>query len=342
VPNLAVYAGVISALATTCSGDPDDLVFSSYDGARPGASVAVIKDGAIVFERSYGLANVERGERTSGLTNYRLASITKQFTATAILLLAERGALAIDDPVARHLPELAKVAPAVTLRQLLTHTSGLPDYEKLLGDDETRQIVDRDVLALVAKAKVQPAGTYHYSNTGYALLALVIERVSKLSYSEFLSRNIFTPLHMTASGAYDATAAIPERAYGYSERDGTIANSDQSPTSRVLGDGGVYSSTHDLAKWIDALDHRTLAPKLYGDAISAQVATDVAGVGYGFGWKIGDQRGEKLVFHTGTTSGFKNALVWVPSKKLAVVVLTNRRQGEPLTLARLVLDQFWD
>jgi CubicO group peptidase (beta-lactamase class C family) len=333
---------VLGVLAVTCPGDSLDLAFAPYQAPRPGASIAVIKDGAIIFERAYGLANLATGELATGDTSYRLASVTKQFTAIAILLLAERGELAIDDPVARHLPELARAAPGVTLRHLLTHTSGLADYEQLLGDDP-RQIVDRDVLALIARQRPARPGTFHYSNTGYALLALVVERVTKLPFADFLRRSIFAPLGMTASGAYAAGATIPHRALGYRAGADGFVLADQSRTTAVLGDGGVYSSTHELARWIDALDRATLLPPArLAEATRAQVATDVAGVSYGLGFRLAKHRGEQLVFHTGSTSGFKNSLVWVPARRLAVAVLTNRRDGEPLELAQLLLDRFWD
>jgi CubicO group peptidase (beta-lactamase class C family) len=337
-----VLAGVLSVLGAAC---PPDQLFARYDGAIPGASVAVIRDGAIVFERSYGLADLASGRRATPQTNYRLASITKQFTAMAIAMLAERKALSLDDPVARYLPELASVAPAVTLRHLLTHTSGLPEYEALLPKDATNQIVDRDVLALLSghTAPGDPGKVYRYNNTGYALLALVVERVSRRSFAEFLRRDIFQPLGMTATLAYDPRANISHRAYGYAGHDPQFWNNDQTRTTAVLGDGGIYSSTKDLARWVAALDAATLvpAPRL-AEATTPLVATDAPGVHYGLGWKISTFDGEKLAFHTGTTSGFKNALLWVPSRKLAVVVLTNRRHGDPLFLALVVLGQFWE
>ena len=340
-----MFAGLMTVIAAACPGDPVDMLFASYAGQQPGASIAVVKNGAIVFERSYGLANVETGERAASHTNYRLASVTKPFTATAISILADRGSLSLEDPVARYLPELAHKAPDVTLRHLLMHTSGLPEYEKLLPKDDPTQIVDRDVLALLVKRPLAltPGTRYRYNNTGYALLALVVERVAKVSYAEFLRKNIFGPLGMTTSLVYDPLAKIPHRALGYSGSPDQLGPADQNRTSAVLGDGGVYSSVHDLARWVDSLDRSTLlAPRRLAEATSALVATDEPAIKYGLGWRISQQRGEKVVFHTGTTSGFKNALVWVPSRKLGVIILTNRRQGEPIKLAMLLLDQFWN
>jgi CubicO group peptidase (beta-lactamase class C family) len=345
VPGLAVLAGLMSVLAAACPTDPVDALFSSYDGKNPGASIVVVKNGSVIFERAYGMANVETGERATPRTNYRLASVTKPFTAMAISILAERGALSVDDPVSKYLPELAKSAPTVTLRHLLTHTSGLPEYEKLLPKNDPKQLGDRDVLNLIAKRQLAltPGVRYRYNNTGYALLALVIEKASKQSFAEFLRHNIFQPLGMATTQVYDPNAKIAARAFGYSGASDQFALSDQNRVTAVLGDGGVYSSAHELARWIDALERNTLlAPKRLAEATSALVTTDEPRIAYGFGWRISEDRGEKVVYHTGTTSGFKNAMVWVPSKKLAAIVLTNRREGEPLKLAMFVLDQFWN
>ncbi len=344
MPSLAVLAGFMTVFASACPGDKVDALFTAYDDKHPSASVIVIKDGDVLFERSYGMSNLEKGEWATSQTNYRLASMTKQFTATSILILAERGKLSVDDLVSRYLPELASVAPTVTLRHLLTHTSGLPEYEALLPDDDKTPIADSNVLSLVAqyKAKVTPGGKFVYNNTGYALLALVVERVSQLSYPEFLRKNIFKPLGMTTTTVAGA-ASIPHRAYGYSGSGDQFIRADQTRSTTVLGDGGIYSSTRELVHWIDALEHNTLlSHKRLAEATSALVPTDKPNISYGFGWKISDFRGEKMVFHTGTTSGFKNVLVWIPSRKMGVIVLTNRKQGDPVTLAMHVLDPFWD
>jgi len=345
VPSLVLFAGLLFSVITKAC--PSEGLFAAYEGAHPGASVMVIKDGKVVFDKSFGLANVETNEKASSQTNYRLASITKQFTAMGILVLENKGVIKVDDPVSKYLPELKEIAPKVTLRHLLTHTSGLPEYDTLLPEDDKTQIVDKDVLALITKAKpdafVAPGKRYKYNNTGYALLALVIERASKQSFAEFMKKSVFTPLGMTQTMVYDAKAKIPNRAYGYSGADDQFSRKDQERDTAVLGDGGVYSSTQDLVHWVNELDNATLiTPKRLTEACSPMVQTDNPAVRYGFGWRITEEKGERVVFHTGTTSGFKNSLLWVPSKKLAVIVLTNRRQGDPLTLSYMVLDQFWD
>lgn len=312
-----------------------DGLMQRYDGRVPGAAVLVLKDGQPVFRRGYGLAVVEDGTPVSPATNFRLASVSKQFTAAAILLLAEDGRLSIDDPLKKWLPGLPAVADAMTLRQLLSHTSGLLDYEDLMDPADTRQVHDIDVLHLLQKENrtyFAPGSSYRYSNSGYALLALVVGKASGSDFASFLRQRIFLPLGMTATFAHqDGVDEVPERAYGYSQIDGHWQRTDQSTTSAVLGDGGIYSSIDDLAKWDAALyDERLLRRASLQQAFSAATATSEPDVPhYGFGWRI---NGDAL-WHSGESIGFRNVIVRYPKQKLTVVVLSNRNGPEPYALA---------
>ncbi len=312
-----------------------DGLMQRYDGRVPGAAVLVLKDGQPVFRRGYGLAVVEDGTPVSPATNFRLASVSKQFTAAAILLLAEDGRLSIDDPLKKWLPGLPAVADAMTLRQLLSHTSGLLDYEDLMDPADTRQVHDIDVLHLLQKENrtyFAPGSSYRYSNSGYALLALVVGKASGSDFASFLRQRIFLPLGMTATFAHqDGVDEVPDRAYGYSQIDGHWQRTDQSTTSAVLGDGGIYSSIDDLAKWDAALyDERLLRRASLQQAFSAATATPEPEVPhYGFGWRI---NGDAL-WHSGESIGFRNVIVRYPKQKLTVVVLSNRNDPEPYALA---------
>lgn len=318
----------------------DDLM-RDYEGDAPGASVLVLVDGKPVVRRAYGLAVVETGERTTPQTNYRLASVTKQFTAGAILLLAEDGHLAIDNSVRRWLPSLPEAADAVTIRHLLTHTSGLVDYEDLIPEGTLDQLRDADVLRLLESEErtyFAPGSEYRYSNSGYALLALIVERVSGDTFATFLRRRIFEPLGMESSLAYEAgVSEVPHRSFGYSQIDGRWVRTDQSVTSAILGDGGVYSSIDDLAKWDAALyDERLFRRATLAAAFSPATKTDEADVQYGFGWRI---TGEAL-WHSGETIGFRNVIIRYPQRRVTVVVLTNRDEPAPRPLALAIARQF--
>ena len=310
-----------------------DALMADYAGDVPGASVLVVRDGEIVVRRAWGLADVDKGVPASPATNYRLASVSKQFTAAAILLLAEDGRLRLDDPVGRWLPSLPAKPGAATLHQLLTHSSGLLDYEDFVPAAATRQVRDADVLRLLEPhdRTLFPPGTgYRYSNSGYALLALVVAKSSGRGFPAYLRENIFLPLGMDATLArVDEGPPVAHRAYGHGE-DGAWRRTDQSPTSAVLGDGGIYSSIDDLAKWDAALyDDRLLSAESRRLAFAPHVATDDPAVRYGYGWRI---TGDTL-WHSGETIGFRNVIVRWPAQKLTVVVLTNRDDPEPYPLA---------
>lgn len=321
--------------------DEIEILMRRYHGAVPGASLVVIKDGEPVLRRSWGMANVEGRVMATTATNYRLASVTKQFTAAAVLLLVEKGKIGLDDPVGRWLVSAGDATANVTIRQLLTHTSGIPDYEDLMPAGDTAQIHDKDVLAMLSRndsAYFAPGSRYRYSNSGYALLALIVERASGVSFATFLRERVFLPLGMSQSVAFEkGVSDVSHRAYGYSMISGAWTRNDQSTTSAVLGDGGIYSSIDDLEKWDAAWhDSRLLTAESRRLALTAHTATDRAGVKYGFGWRV---TGE-TVWHSGETSGFRNVIVRFPARRLTVVLLTNRDDPEPYETALSVGEIF--
>ena len=309
-----------------------------YTGQVPGASVLVLEGGDAVFQRSYGLADLEAGVASSPATNYRLASVSKQFTAASVLLLVEDGVLTLDDRVRRWLPTLPVAAEGITLRHLLSHTSGLVDYEDLLPPDQAHQIHDADVLRLLEREDrlYFPVGSdYRYSNSGYALLALVVERASGQRFAAFLQARIFSPLGMTATLAReDEGPPVTDRAFGYTRVGDRWERTDQSTTSAVLGDGGIYSSITDLAKWDAAwYDDRLLSAPSRARAVQASTATPEPDVAhYGFGWRLQG----RMQWHSGESIGFRNVLLRFPAQRLTVIVLSNRDAPEPYRLARRI------
>lgn len=320
-----------------------DTIFAGYDRPRaPGASVAVIRDGRVAFMKSYGLANLETGERATVYTDYRLASLTKQFTAMAVMLLVKDGRLHLDDRVSDVLPGLPAYARAVTIRELLGHTSGLWDYEDFVPDTLSTQVHDAfvlDALRRVDSTYFPPGTRWRYSNTGYVLLGMVVAHVSGESFPRFLHDRIFAPLGMDSTVAYEAgVSTVPRRAYGYSpDSAGGFRRTDQSPTSATLGDGGVYTSVHDLVAWNRALDEGTLAgPALQREAWTSGTLADGARTGYGFGWFVDRDAAGPRLWHYGETMGFTNAIVKYPERRLTVIVLTNRTGGAPWNLATRV------
>jgi CubicO group peptidase (beta-lactamase class C family) len=324
-----------------CSAGLDAVasdILRPYSGDAPGASVLVLHDGRAVLRMARGMADREAGVEATPATNYRLASVTKQFTAMAVLLLVQDGRLTLDAPVQRWLPTLPPATAAITLRQLLSHRSGLVDYEDDVPDDAPRQVRDADVLALLEhhdRTLFPPGTSYRYSNSGYALLALVVERASGMSFQDFLASRIFGPLGMHATLArVDEGPAVKRRAYGYRLEGGQWQRRDQSSTSAVLGDGGVYSSVDDLARWDAALyDDRLLGDDLRREMFTAQGPTDDPTVAYAMGWRL---TGTTL-WHSGESMGFRNVIIRDPSRRATVVMLSNRDDPEPYRSALRLL-----
>ncbi|AGG90479.1 serine hydrolase domain-containing protein [Rhodanobacter denitrificans] len=340
MPKLLAGLALTLLLGGCASGtkpvDPIDALMQRYSGDVPGASLLVLKDGKPIVRRSYGLANLEDGDKATPATNYRLASVSKQFTATAILLLAESGRLKLDDPVRRWLPSLPETTAAVTLRQLLTHTGGLVDYEDLIPPGTSGQVSDNDVLRLLSatpKTYFAPGTAYRYSNSGYVLLGLVVERASGISLPLYLRQHIFQPLHMDHTLLYERGGPeVENRAYGYSEENGGWTRTDQSVTSATRGDGGIYSSIDDLAKWDAALyDDRLLSAASRKLAFSphVKVTGEPYEASYGYGWRI---TGDTL-WHSGESIGFRNVIVRWPKQRLTVILLSNRNEPEPYRTA---------
>lgn len=318
-----------------------DRLMAAYAGDGPGASLLVLQDGKPLVRRGYGHANLEQVAAAGPATNYRLASVSKQFTAAAILLLAEDGKLSIDDPVRKWLPSLPKVADTMTVRQLVVHTTGLLDYESLMAKPYPGQISDAGVLALMEKEDRTyfPVGsTYRYSNTGYALLALIVERASGKSFADFTRERIFAPLGMAHTSA---GPALTRRAYGHSFVNGAWQRTDQNAYSAVLGDGGIYSSIDDLARWSTALDEGRLFNQASRELMfshQVEVSKEPTPVYYGFGWRVTDEK----QWHSGESVGFRNALVRWPKQRLTVVILSNRNEPTPLDLVQEIGQLFLD
>lgn len=348
----ACLAAVLSSVACERPAPPSDPSRPVLDSlfARfalpemPGASVLVMRHDSVLVRRSFGLADVEGGVAATPATNYRLASLSKQFTATAIALLVRDGKLAFDTPARDILPELPAHASPVTIRHLLTHTSGLWDYEDFVPDSQVRQVSDADALTLVSTRAESlyfaPGSAWRYSNTGYALLALVVERVTGERFADVLRERIFVPLEMRDTYAHEeGRTVVPRRAWGYTVHGDTVRRTDQSNTSAVLGDGGVYSSIDDLARWYASLSRTPLVgDSLWREGTSPFVLASGAPTEYGFGWFVERYKGHVRLRHHGETRGFTNAVSRFPDTGLTIVILTNRTGSEPWALADALSD----
>ena len=329
-----------------------DAVLKSLGSERePGAAVMVLKDGAVVYIGTRGVADMLAMRPIDGRTNFRLASVTKQFTAAAVMLLAADGKLRYEDALTDIFPDFPDYGRGITVRHLLQHTSGLPDYEDLMPAPdpavpvERAQIDDAGVLALLMTRKAglfPPGSAWRYSNSGYVVLGLVVEKVSGRPFREFLRERVFGPLRMTGTVALvRGRNTVPDRAFGYTKTDGRWRLTDQSPTSATLGDGGVYASLYNLSLWDEALRRNLLLTENEMRPALAPVAVPGPGpagpdgqpAAYGFGWFLDPWKGRARMWHYGETAGFRTAIQRFPDDGLTVIVLANRADVDAAGLA---------
>ena len=345
-----------------------DAIFAPLAGASsPGLAVLVRKDGRTVIERGYGLRELRTFVKIDSQTNFRLASCSKQFTAMSIMLLVHDGKLHYDDQLTDVFPDFPAYGKAITIRNLLNHTSGLPDYEDLMAAAETRnhapiwtptrQIQDAEVLELLQEetaGKFAPGTQWSYSNSGYVVLGLVVAKMSGQPFGEFLRERIFTPLRMSQTLAFEkGKNRVSQRAYGHSKEADVWKQTDQSSTSATLGDGGIYSSLTDLAKWDEALaQHTLLSEKEMQPALTpAQLSNSAqpkwpansdrpegTPVSYGFGWFLDPYRNHARMWHYGDTVGFHTYIQRFPADRLTIIILCNRTDLDPESLAAKVAD----
>lgn len=322
-----------------------DKIFSEFNETTPGASVAVVKDNAIIYQHGFGLAYLKSKKEILPRTNFRLASITKQFNALSIMILEDENKLSFNDTLQKFFPDFPLYASKITIKNLLQHTSGLMDYENYMADTLTVQLKDKDVLEILIKqdSTYFPPGTQHrYSNSGYAILALIVEKISGKTFAQFLHDRIFVPLQMDNSIAFEKNiSAVSNRAYGYANTDSGFIFTDQSLTSAVLGDGGIYSSTIDLIKWDKGIDNATILNReKLEKAFEKAVLPNGEVVDYGFGWRLDPYKGFIRHYHTGGTSGFSNIYMKLPKFDLTIIVLINIRDYDAKGYAEKIADLF--
>lgn len=323
-----------------------DSLLSDYEKPNfPGAALFIKKNNAVIINKYYGFANVEDKIEITAETNFRLASITKQFTAMATLKLIEEGKLKFDYSLTEIFPDFPQYGRFITIKHLLQHTSGLLSYESLLPDTLTIQVKDKDVLEIMkqqSKTYFEPGSAFRYSNSGYAVLAMIIEKVSGKSFAEYLYENIFLSLGMNNSVVHEeGISTVVNRAYGYNRTDeNTFERKDQSLTSAVLGDGGIYSSINDLLKWIDALNtDKLISLELMKEAKTRGVLNNGELFDYGYGWRLDKYNNQEMIYHTGSTTSFRNIIVLIPEEKILLIFLSNRNEGDTKDMALKLIDK---
>lgn len=326
-----------------------DAVFADWDDpASPGCGIAVARDGEIVYSKGYGSANLDDRTPVTPLTVFDVASVTKQFTAASLTMLAQDGKLSLDDDVRQWLPELPTYESPVTLQHMIYHMSGLRDYLNLFplaGRDDYSPISHaniRDMMSRQEALNFQPGEQYAYSNTAYMLLAQVVERASGQSFGDFTQARIFDPLEMAASRMYDNKAEIiPHRSVGYAFNDDGSARVVHNYNFDVAGDGQLYSTMEDLLRWDNYL-HGVTKPAIYERMLTEGELNNGEAIGYAQGLRLDEHRGFRRVGHSGSSWGFRTELVRYLDAGLSIAISCNFASANPGVLARRVAEHYLD
>jgi CubicO group peptidase (beta-lactamase class C family) len=318
----------------------DDYVTAQLAAGKiPGVALLVMQDGVVVKEQGYGYANLEHKVPVTPQTIFQSASTGKQFTAAGILLLAEDGKLGLDDSLARHFPGAPPSWQHITVRNLLTHTSGLKDYDDEF--DYRRDYTDEELLAIMQKLPLEfePGTQWSYSNSGYLILGLLTTRLAGKHWGDFQAERLFIPLGMKTARMIDEAELVPHRAAGYEVNDkGEVVNQQWiSPTFYRCADGSLYFSIRDLAAWEKALETGTfLKPASLAAWWTPVRLANGTNYPYGFGWSLSEQRGQAVIEHSGSWAGFRAMISRYPEQRLAVMVLANSAIAEAGTMAHVI------
>ncbi|KPK75392.1 MAG: hypothetical protein AMJ79_11345 [Phycisphaerae bacterium SM23_30] len=322
-----------------------DEVFGRFNEETPGAALAVIKDGQVVYKKGYGTAQLEYGAAIGPDTVFHVASVSKQFTAFAILLLAEEGKLSLDDDIREYLPEVGDLGKTITIRHLVHHTSGLRDQWVLLRMAGWRMddvITTEHILKLVQRQQelnFEPGAEHLYCNTGYTLLAEIVARVSGQSFREWTAEHIFEPLGMTNTHFHDDHEMIvknraysyrPVRDQGYKKAVLSFAN---------VGATSLFTTAEDLAQWLLNFEEKKVGSAGVFEQMHKQgILNNAEEINYAFALNIGEYKGLKTVGHSGSDAGFRSYAARFPQQRFGVVVLSNVSNSNPSGLARQVAD----
>ena len=297
------------------------LMSSLYQRGQFNGSVLVAVNGKIIYTNGFGESNFDTHAKFTPATLSCLASVSKQFTAMMIMMLAEQNKINYDDPISKYVPELSKYADGITIRHLLTHTSGIPDVGDL-GIDHPG-LTNIEVLKTLTKQDslaFKPGTKYQYSNTGYILLSIIVERITGKSFKDYLTEKILFPLKMNNTFLYDGSQQLSNNiAIGYSQ-----FNQKDGYTELTTGDGGMFSNVYDLLKWSEALYSEELVKQSTLDTAFTPAKVMEGKTTYGFGWNITGTGADKVVWHTGNTGGYRAFIERRLKDRITIIMLTNK------------------
>lgn len=333
----------------------DEAMRETYPADEPGAAIVIMRGDKILLNKGYGLADINTKEKITHYTNFNIASISKMFTATAIMLLLQQGKLQLEDLIIKYLPDVnLHIGNKITIYQLLTHSSGLPHSYPIHDSIKDITKTDRDFYnddKNIDSLDFEPGTKFGYSNIGYSWLSLIIEKITGISFRDFVRENIFLKAGMKNSFELNKGAPIPNFAHAYKKTGNKFIEDDygEEPGFATIGDGGVVTSTDDLIAWEKAMRNYTVLPKeLFEETIKPRVnsSNTVRNSFYGFGWFIQNDPGTPTVYsHSGGNGGFDSYFFRIPEKKIMVALLSNRNDKNPFTvpnfIKRLMKEDEW-
>ena len=354
-----LFTLLVSSVSTSAKESPDlssaidSILSSAFPAEGPGAAVIVTRDGKTMFRKGYGMADIEMGVRVEPDMVFRIGSVTKQFTAVAVMMLVEDGRLGLDDPITKFLPDYPTLGRTITIEHLLTHTSGIQSYteqeqfiEMLRKDYTPQEMIDRFKNEPMA---FDPGAKWRYNNSGYFLLGVIIEKASGMTWGDFLQKRIFDVVGMENTSVDDHSRIIAKRVEGYEPNpNGGWVNASWLSMTQPYAAGALVSTVDDLAKWDAALYTGTLIkPESLRRAQTSFHLNDGSPVAYGYGWAVGEWQGSPVIEHGGGINGFVCDAIRLPEQKAYVAILTNR-SGVPGTgeaaqrIAALIMGKPWE
>jgi len=330
---LLVFILCLSSTAQPIQSKADEYIRAYVEMGRFSGSVLISQKGKILLSKGYGMANYEHDIPNTPQTKFRLGSVTKQFTATAIMQLQEKGLLTVDDPLKKYIPDYPN-GEIITIHHLLTHTSGIPDLTNFPEHRQTIMIpspVEKTILRFKDKPLEFPPGEkFKYSNSGYLLLGYIIEKVSGKTYEEFINENIFKPLQMTNSGYGHHSPILKNRASGYEYDENGLINAPYVDMSMPHGGGALYSTIEDLYLWDRALYTEKILKKISLDKMFTPFKQS-----YSYGWRIDSIFNHKRIHHAGSIFGFQAYIARYVDDNSCLILLSNRR---PIETEKMIRD----
>jgi len=347
---------LLSIIITGCSSaqtensvdaaELDAMLSKIYKENEPGASVVIIKNNQTIFQNSYGMADVELSVPINDNMVYRIGSLTKQFTAASIMKLIEQGKLKLSDQIDNYLPDFPTRGQTITIENLLTHTSGIGNFENLeksMMESTGKSLTVEQIIDFFKNqpSEFDPSSAYSYSNPGYILLGAIIEKISNVTFQEFVKTEIFEPLEMNNSYYGDATLIIPGRVKGYHRTEDGFVNAEHFNSAIPYAAGGLASSMDDLIKWNNALrSGEVVSLKSYQDMITPYTLLSGNDTEYGYGLEVLSTNNGKLIAHQGGIFGFQSFIGTLPNSELQIIILTNT--DNPLIFPNVVADKIID